>query len=638
MKRAYSVFEIKGIDEEKRIIEGIATTPKTDRVGDIVEPEGAEYKLPLPFLWQHRSDQPVGHVTRAKVSADGITVQVQILKFDEPGQLKDRLDLAWHSIKTGLVRGLSIGFAPIEAADIKGTWGQRFIKWNWVELSGVTIPANEEATITSVKSYDLEAPAASGTVTKSKPPGVSGPVKLLKPKHERDTVTLKEQIKQFEATRQAKAARMAEIMTKSGETGETLDATLSEEYDTLEAELVEIDKHLVRLNKQEQINKNAAKPVDDPAPAPQTRTVAHVTVKPAVEKGSAFVRHAIALAVVGGNRYEAAQYAKSRWPDHTEVQALITTDVDQLIKAAVAAGTTTDATWAGPLAVVTPLQNEFLELLRPATLLGKLQGLRNVPFNISLPAVTSGGSVAWVGQGNAKPVSALALSTVTLDFAKAAGIVVLTQELTKLSTPSAEAVVRDTMIDTMRVFMDTQFVDSTVAAVAGVNPASVTNGVTGFAASGTTEAAARTDLRALVKSFATNLLPLGGVVLLMSEDVAFVLGTMVNAVGAPAFPGITINGGNILGIPVITSNVVGNQIVAVHAPSVLYADDGQTAIDVSREATVQMDSAPDNPTTSATVLVSLWQRNLIGLRFERYMNWKKARTNVVNRITAVAYA
>ena len=58
-------------------------------------------------------------------------------------------------------------------------------------------------------------------------------------------------------------------------------------------------------------------------------------------------------------------------------------------KAAVAVGTTTDATWAGPLVVTQPL-NEFLELLRPRTLLGRIPGLRQVPFNVSVPTQTTG--------------------------------------------------------------------------------------------------------------------------------------------------------------------------------------------------------------------------------------------------------
>lgn len=154
MNRAYSVLEMKGIDDERRILTGIASTPTPDRMDDIVEPKGAVFKLPLPFLWQHRHDAPIGHVTKATVKATGIEVEIKLVKLDEPGTLKDRADEAWQSIALGLVRGLSIGFAPIESANIDGTWGRRFMKWDWLELSAVTVPANSEATIQTIKSID----------------------------------------------------------------------------------------------------------------------------------------------------------------------------------------------------------------------------------------------------------------------------------------------------------------------------------------------------------------------------------------------------------------------------------------------------------------------------------------------------
>lgn len=169
LKRAYSQLEIKAIDEEKREIVGIATTPTIDSYGDIVESKGAEFSLPIPFLWQHRSDQPIGHVTKAKVLKDSIEVLVKLVTTDEPGVLKDRLDEAWQSIKLKLVRGLSIGFSPIEYSRIEDTYAYRYIKWAWRELSAVTIPANQDATITAIKSIDLEQRAALGLTPR---PGV----------------------------------------------------------------------------------------------------------------------------------------------------------------------------------------------------------------------------------------------------------------------------------------------------------------------------------------------------------------------------------------------------------------------------------------------------------------------------------
>lgn len=154
MKLAYSLLNIKSFDEDQWIFEGIATTPTPDRVDDVVEPMGAQFTLPVPFLWQHNKNEPIGHVIEANVTDEGIYVKFKLVKPDEVDslELKALLQKAFDSIKTGLVRGLSIGFRGIEVADIQGTWGYKFIKWDWYELSAVTIPANQEATITGIKS------------------------------------------------------------------------------------------------------------------------------------------------------------------------------------------------------------------------------------------------------------------------------------------------------------------------------------------------------------------------------------------------------------------------------------------------------------------------------------------------------
>jgi hypothetical protein len=78
-----------------------------------------------------------------------------------PQSWADRLNEAWADLKTGLVRGFSIGFNPLEQAQIKDTFSYRYTSWEWLELSPVTIPANAEATIQTVKSIDTELRVAS---------------------------------------------------------------------------------------------------------------------------------------------------------------------------------------------------------------------------------------------------------------------------------------------------------------------------------------------------------------------------------------------------------------------------------------------------------------------------------------------
>jgi HK97 family phage prohead protease len=186
---AYSQLEIKAMDDTggKRTFIGLATTPTPDRSGDIVEPKGAEFHLPVPLLWQHDSRSPIGWVRKAKVTDAGIEVECEIAAAPEPGVLKDRLDEAWQSLKLKLVGGLSIGFKPLESNRIGESYSYRFVKWLWLELSAVTIPANGDCSIQAIKSadqairraasgarpvirLDKPAPAASGTTD----PGASG--------------------------------------------------------------------------------------------------------------------------------------------------------------------------------------------------------------------------------------------------------------------------------------------------------------------------------------------------------------------------------------------------------------------------------------------------------------------------------
>ena len=77
----------------------------------------------------------IGNVTEAQVTDEGIKVVIQLVKPDEveSDELKKRLQEAWDSIKTGLVRGLSIGFRGLEAPE---RLGEVFFQENsWIGMS-----------------------------------------------------------------------------------------------------------------------------------------------------------------------------------------------------------------------------------------------------------------------------------------------------------------------------------------------------------------------------------------------------------------------------------------------------------------------------------------------------------------------
>jgi HK97 family phage prohead protease len=164
MNRAYSVLDVKSVDNEKRIIRGTATTPTPDRMGDIVEPLGVEFQNPMPLLWQHQADKPVGTVKFDKPTKSGITFEAQLAQIDEPGTLKDRIDEAWQSVKAGLVRAVSIGFRALEEAYDREIGGWHFLRSEVLELSLVTIPANADATISQIKSIDTALRVEAGVV------------------------------------------------------------------------------------------------------------------------------------------------------------------------------------------------------------------------------------------------------------------------------------------------------------------------------------------------------------------------------------------------------------------------------------------------------------------------------------------
>lgn len=646
MIRAHSLFEVKSFDDATGIIEGIASTPTTDRIGDIVEPKGAQFKLPLPLLWQHNAREPLGHVISAKVTDAGIWIKAQVMLGVLP-----EIDRAWTLIKSGLVRGLSIGFRPTdEPESIKGTWGLKFVKWEWLELSAVTIPANSEASIQTIKSIDAELLSRAVSGQKAKQIRIVPPLPAVagvpKPQQGATTVNLKEQITGFEAKRAANSAAMQKLVQDAD--GATLTAEQQQEFDSFATENDEIDSHLKRLRT---LEKSIGDTIANAQPVPAkagTNEDASRRVRAGdgvlrpnanLPKGIGLARYAKALAQAKGNMDQAIRYA-SQWEGSTP-------EVIEAIKSGIAAGTTTDASWAGPLVYSENLTSEFVEYLRPMTIIGKMAGLRRVPFNVRYPTQSAGSSVGWVGQGAAKKVGKLTLSYGSLGFAKAAGIVVITQELARFSSPSAELMVRDDLAAEMQYFLDAQFIDPGVAASANVSPASVLNGATNIrqaAAAWTSAANVETDVKAFLATFAANEIGLGGAYWAMTPDVALSL-SMIRTTGGEnfAYPDITVDGGTWFGLPVITSNAVphstsAGSVVALVKPSeVFLADDGAIAIDVSTEASLEMDSAPSGNSTSPTAaqLVSMFQTNSMAIRVERIINWSRRRAYGVGYIDNV---
>jgi len=617
--RAYSVLDVKGLDPELRSLEGVATTPSTDRMGDVIESTGATFANPLPLLLFHDARLPVGTVALNTASAAGISFRATLPTIPTAGSLRTRVDEAWDSIKAGLIRGVSIGFRPLDGGiEQLKSGGLRFTKIEILELSLVAVPANADARIDNIRAIDAP---------------------YLRSQRPMATPTTLEQLTQFTAMRDAKVARMAELMTAAAATGATLDDAQSAEYDALAEEKEKITKHLARLEVQEATNRAAAVPAHGTSSAaaaasrsgdPSTRIYVRDNLPPGIEFTRAIMCKLVAFLYPGTSP---VAEARTRYPDNHRVH-------QYLERTAVPAHTTVNTS---ALIDPTNLTTEFLEWFQPQTIIGKFgQGgvpdLMRVPFNVGIAGQTSGGEGYWVGEGKAKPLMNFTFDRTPLGFSKVAAISAISEELIRFSSPSAETLIRNALRNALVARLDKDFVDPAKALVANVSPASITNGVVPLTSSGSTADDVRNDIKALLSAFVSSNQDVTNVVLITTPAVGLSLALMRNALGQPEFPGSSRTGGTLEGLPLIVSQhahtaAAGDMLIAANADAIALADDGQVTVDASREASLEMSDAPTGDagaaTPVATSLVSMWQTNSLALRAERFINWKKLRSGAV---------
>lgn len=466
--------------------------------------------------------------------------------------------------------------------------------------------------------------------------------------------TIAEQIVALEATRKAKSERMNEVMQKSLDENRSTDTAEAAEFDTLEGEIKTIDGDLARLRKMERIQAAGASAANVVAAAaeeakavPTGGNGVQIKHTEKLEPGIAFARYAMCLTKAKGNHEVAYRLAERHYPNTESVVKTLKAqsegaDLQEMmkVKATVPAGTSTDETWAGPLVYANTFGGDFINFLRPRTLVGQAQ-FRPVPFNVRIGGQTSGGTAGWVGQGKAKPVTSFAFNATTVPFTKIAAIAVITQELARFSDPSAEMLVRDSLADCVIERADSDLFDPDKAAEANVSPAGLLNGVSPVAGPAGSDP---DDIRcAILRLWApwdsTNIGARPAYY--TTPAVARFLAFMRDALGNIAFPGVLPNGGTLDGIPLRVSQYLANNGGSAGAPFILVdeaeiylADDGSVTLDQSDQVSLQMDTAPtqDSTAPTASTVVSMWQTNSIAFRAERFMWWGPRRSGAVQWI------
>lgn len=658
MRKHYGSLRVeRAFDEnDARVIEGFASTADVDRMGDIVEPSGVNFRVPTPLLWQHDSRLPVGIVEKITPTKTGVKFRARLPFVDQPPGLKNRIDEAWASIKAGLIHAVSIGFRVLEDSRIEnGGW--RILRWDMLELSLVTVPANPAATITQIREFHETRglPAASGDApqfhgVRANKAGVTA--KYATDNKDSGKMNIAEMIKALEDKIKRANAKSEEIQSKASAEGRTKSADEKADFDEALDEVETLKSELADMKRMEASQIVNAKPVraNDDFEGSESRGAAALGRNEAsrekgirfaderAPKGLRFAQAIKCITIAKLTGVSASELATEQYSYDPRVAQVVK---GVLTKAAVAGAVPTSAGWAGNIAPTMDAMGEFIEYLWPTTIIGRLQGVVPMPFGYRVPREATPAGAAWVGAGKPVPVSAPIWDNVTINRTKVAGLLVASKENLRFASVNADTLFRNDLAGALQKLLDEDFVDPANAGSANLKPASITNGLTAVAPSGTDVTALRADLQKLLAPLVIANLGLAGVSIIMREDMALAISMMVNALEQPAFPDVSAAGGTLPGgLRILTSNAVKpGDLIACHAPSIALAKDDAIEIEVSGEASLQMDDAPTNDASTGTgsSMVSMFQTDSFAFRACVFANWIKTRSAAVSYIGVGAY-
>jgi len=389
-----------------------------------------------------------------------------------------------------------------------------------------------------------------------------------------------------------------------------LDEDEKEVFKTLQSESESLDARIERL---EATEKTLAK-------SKAVKITAPAIVIPAIEKDSEYsklfmARKAHALFMGGGSKHGAAEYAKSTLNDPLLARALVTPN-EVIQKAAVSPGDSTTAGYAAELVQINQMNEAFIEMLRPVSVLMSFPG-RQLSFggagSITIPRQATGTTGGWVAEGSAIKVDAASFENITLTPKKVGNIVIATAELLRRSTPSALSILQTDLINGVAQVIDKVFVSNDAATA--TSPAGVQTFGTITASAGDTLDNITTDLKGCISRLQAVNMPMTSPVWLINPVRATALRFIRDGLGAYAFKD-EMNGGTLVGYPFIESNTVDDEeVMLIDANQILIASEPSPDISLSDDATVHMESSPtDDIGGAATPVRSLWQTNSVGIR------------------------
>lgn len=455
-------------------------------------------------------------------------------------------------------------------------------------------------------------------------------------------MNIQDQIARLKALRDQKAAAQLKIQEKVAEEGRTKDAAEREEFSGLTSEITMIDAELADLEAMEaiQATKAAAVAGANPVTAAKARGAIATGGAPAIHvdkeadekfKGQQFTRMVIAKALARLEDRSPIAIAQERWGKSNP-------KLVEVLKAAVQGGSTD--TWGAELVTINNRYNaDFIEYLYSKTVYDQLP-LRTIPANVQIKGQDGAATAYWVGESKAIPATKADYNNVNMTPLKVAALAVVSNELLKYSDPSAEMLVRDALVQASSQRVDQTFI-STAAAVSGVSPAGILNGVSPISSSGSDIGGLIEDIKALYAPFiaANNA---SGLSFVTTESLGKSISLMQTPLGAFQFPGIGANGGALLGDPVATGgNVPAGAMVLLKPSDIFRIGDTGIEVSISREAYIEQDTAPtgatDTPTAASANGTSMFQEESTAIKVVRPINFAKRRASAVQWINNADY-
>jgi HK97 family phage major capsid protein len=217
-------------------------------------------------------------------------------------------------------------------------------------------------------------------------------------------------------------------------------------YDAAEADAGNLDAQIKRIDAQIARLEEA-----EAAKAASAQPIGHVDVSaagsddPKREKGDRFARFVRAVAVGRGDNVKAAQFAEQVLHDGEVAKALGTSDFA-----------------SGAALVPTSFSSEFIELLRPASVVRRM-GARTQPIpngNDTIPKMTGGASAYYLGDNQPIAKTEQTVGQITMSEKHLACLVPVSNNLIRVANASVDTMIRQDLVAAVAQKEDETFLRS----------------------------------------------------------------------------------------------------------------------------------------------------------------------------------